>query len=55
MNKEFTHWEGMKDRTMGLFWITARQVVWRVQSHLESCPPAAHKDAQERRESRSLR
>ena len=28
-----------KSRAMGLFWVTARQVVWRTQPHAGSCAP----------------
>jgi len=37
MNKAYGHWEEGKARAMGLFWVTARQVVWRVRPHGALC------------------
>lgn len=37
MTKGFMHWEDTKARALGLFWVTARQVVWRSQPHGASC------------------
>lgn len=46
MTKSFVH--EAKSRAMGLFWVTARQVVWRSQPHAPASAPEK-KDAPEKK------
>lgn len=51
MTKGLPQWDA-KDRAMGLYWVTARQVVWRVQTHEACCGnPEHHKHGTAKKES----